>query len=58
MVKRGGPKHMFTIQGEYYVPVRPNRGCFEAVNERILTISKNSHNLKAFRVLLIKNIFS
>ena len=26
------------IQGEYYVPVRPNRGCFEAVIEVILKI--------------------
>ena len=42
------------IQGEYYVPVRPNRGSFEAVNERILTILKISHNLKVFWVLLVK----
>ena len=48
----------FQIQGEYYVPVRPNRGCFEAVNERILTILKISHNLKVFRVLLVKKIFT
>ena len=25
-----------TLQGESYVPVRPNRGCFEAVFEIIL----------------------
>ena len=26
------------LQGEYYVPVRPNRGCFKASNEVILKI--------------------
>ena len=34
-----------------------NRGCFEAVNERILTILEISHNLKVFRVLLVKKTF-
>ena len=34
-----------------------NRGCFEAVNERILKISKMCHNLGAFRVLLVKRTF-
>ena len=45
------------LQGEYYVPVRSKKGCFEAVNERILTTSNISHNLKAFRVLLVKKTF-
>ena len=39
------------IQGEYYVPVRPNRGCFEAAIEVILKDSKFFHNIEAFRVL-------
>ena len=48
----------FDTQGASYVPVRPNRGCFEAVNERILTVLKISHNLKVFRVFLVKKTFT
>ena len=36
------------IQGEYYVPVQPNRGCYEAVKEVILKISIFSSNFEAF----------
>ena len=51
-------KYLYILKGEYYVPVRPNRGCFEAANERILTILKIYHNLKVFRVLLVKKKFT
>ena len=45
------------IQGEYYVPVRPNRGCFEAAIEVILKILKFVHRIEAFRVLLVQTTF-
>ena len=42
------------IQGEYYVPVRPYRGFFEAAIE---VISKIFHNFEALRVLLVMRAF-
>ena len=48
---------LMVVQGEYYVPVRPNRGCFEAVIEVILKILRFFSYLKAFRVILIKRTF-
>ena len=34
----------FNLQGGDYVPVRQNRGCYEAVIEVILKILNKSHN--------------
>ena len=44
------------IQVESYVPVRPNRGCFEAVIEIILTIQKFLVISRHFRVVFVKRI--
>ena len=48
---------LVTVQGEYYVPVRPKRGCFEAVIDVILKFLKYFCNFKAFRVPLVKGTF-